>query len=241
MPMSPRLLRPRAAGGFDPRAISGLAVWYDAADASTFTYGTGDAVAQWDDKSGNGRHAVQTTANNRPTRSGSQNGRPTVAFAGTPNQWLTFTYTNFPQAPATYFFVANTALNQGGRAMFAFDSGEIILTLANTVFEIARAGNAVHVSVSRAGGAQLFTYWQDTNNVGTVNSASARAGASSGSTTAASAYTTSSSFHLGFLNFPGFQSWFLGQIAEVAIFDRVLLSTERDAVTAYLRAKWAVT
>jgi hypothetical protein len=32
MPMNPRLLRPRASG-FDPRSISGLALWLDAADA----------------------------------------------------------------------------------------------------------------------------------------------------------------------------------------------------------------
>jgi hypothetical protein len=35
MPMSPRLLRPRAAGGFDPRKIAGLNFWLDFSDIST--------------------------------------------------------------------------------------------------------------------------------------------------------------------------------------------------------------
>lgn len=49
-----------------PAAINGLAVWLDAADSSSCTAVDGQ-VSQWRDKSGNGRHFEQTTANNRPT------------------------------------------------------------------------------------------------------------------------------------------------------------------------------
>jgi hypothetical protein len=45
MPMSPRLLRPRATG-FDPRSISGLALWLDAADTQTlYTTDAGPVTA----------------------------------------------------------------------------------------------------------------------------------------------------------------------------------------------------
>ena len=75
MPMSPRLLRPRAAGGFSPRSISGLQIWYDGKDATTFLNSvspdtqaaSGQTVRQWRDKSGNARHADQPTAANQPT------------------------------------------------------------------------------------------------------------------------------------------------------------------------------
>ena len=40
-------------------------LWLDAADASTITE-SGGAVSQWDDKSGNGRNATQSTTSNRP-------------------------------------------------------------------------------------------------------------------------------------------------------------------------------
>ena len=41
-------------------------LWLDAADSSTITE-SGGAVSQWDDKSGNDRHATQGTAGNRPS------------------------------------------------------------------------------------------------------------------------------------------------------------------------------
>jgi hypothetical protein len=49
---------------WDPSLIS-TALWLDAADASTITESSG-AVSQWNDKSGNARHASQATAGNRP-------------------------------------------------------------------------------------------------------------------------------------------------------------------------------
>lgn len=44
-------------------------LWFDAADSSTITLVSG-AVSQWNDKSGNNRHASQGTASNRPVYSG---------------------------------------------------------------------------------------------------------------------------------------------------------------------------
>jgi hypothetical protein len=51
---------------FVPTDISSMALWLDAADTSSIT-ASGGAVSQWSDKSGNGRHATQGTAGNRPT------------------------------------------------------------------------------------------------------------------------------------------------------------------------------
>jgi hypothetical protein len=91
--MSPRLLRPRAAGGFNPRSISGLALWLDASDGSTLfqnsdgtvpATATGAPVGYWGDKSGNNRHVTQATAGDRPTVAAvSVNGRRCIDFDGT--------------------------------------------------------------------------------------------------------------------------------------------------------------
>lgn len=43
-----------------------LAGWYDANDTATITL-SGSAVTQWDDKSGNGNHAVQATGASQPS------------------------------------------------------------------------------------------------------------------------------------------------------------------------------
>jgi hypothetical protein len=54
------------------------ALWLDAADASTVTTVSG-AVSQWNDKSGNGRNATQTTPSNRPIYSSSSiNSKPAI-------------------------------------------------------------------------------------------------------------------------------------------------------------------
>lgn len=43
-----------------------VSMWFDAADAATLTL-SGSSVSQWDDKSGNSRHAVQAVAASQPT------------------------------------------------------------------------------------------------------------------------------------------------------------------------------
>jgi hypothetical protein len=66
---------------FDPSYIS-TALWLDAADASTVTTVSG-AVSQWNDKSGNGRNASQSTVGSRPSYTAAgQNGRNTITFDG---------------------------------------------------------------------------------------------------------------------------------------------------------------
>ncbi len=68
-----------------PSAIS-TAVWLDAADAGTITDVAGD-ISQWDDKSGNGRHATQGAGANQPDYvTGALNGRNVVDFGG--SEWF---------------------------------------------------------------------------------------------------------------------------------------------------------
>ena len=48
---------------------SSLGLWLDASDATSIT-SSGGLVSQWNDKSGNARHAVQASASSRPTHNG---------------------------------------------------------------------------------------------------------------------------------------------------------------------------
>lgn len=50
--------------------------------ASSFTFGTGSDVSQWNDLSGNGFHATQATSSARPSRDGTINGQTAVTFDG---------------------------------------------------------------------------------------------------------------------------------------------------------------
>ena len=70
---------------WSPTSLNGLALWLDAADASTIT---GTAVSSWADKSGAGVTLTQGTGGNRPA-SGSRNlngKKNAIDFAG--SQWL---------------------------------------------------------------------------------------------------------------------------------------------------------
>jgi hypothetical protein len=74
-----------------PASLTGLQLWLDAADSATLLEGVspddtaedGDTIRQWSDKSGNARHAVQSTAGSRPTYAATgQNGKGVLNFDG---------------------------------------------------------------------------------------------------------------------------------------------------------------
>lgn len=101
--------------GFNPASISGLAGWWDASDASTLyddtsagaLVGSGGLVARWEDKSGNGRHATQSTSAKRPVRSVAQvNGLDALTFDGTDDKLI---YSGPSQSEATIFAVVRKA------------------------------------------------------------------------------------------------------------------------------------
>lgn len=66
----------------DLPVTSGLYLWLDASDATTFTLATNN-VTEWRDKSGNNRHYTQATSTAQPLRNNTRNGRSIVTFDGT--------------------------------------------------------------------------------------------------------------------------------------------------------------
>lgn len=80
------------------------AAWYDASDSDTITE-SGGSVSQWDDKSGNGRHAAQGTGANQPVLvQNTLGGLPGIDFDGS-NDILSLGGTNF--ATRNVFAVIN--------------------------------------------------------------------------------------------------------------------------------------
>lgn len=89
-----------------PAQLSGLALWLDAADAGTITL-NGSTVSQWNDKSGNGRHASQATAANQPTYTPSAlGGKPVLRFNHLNDEFLSNTGTFTLSGGAVLAFVA---------------------------------------------------------------------------------------------------------------------------------------
>ena len=230
MAMNQKLLRPRASG-FNPKQISGLALWMDsqAYNASTGT---------WSDKSGNARDFSQGTVGNRPIVSAvTQNGRAILEFDGSNDQLIHSS--NFLQTANSTMFAAFRRLagNYGGVIASANNSdsspGILVETSRGAIRgfnNAALAGlNAVDVfnitsGTVTAGAVVLFTN-------GTQISTSAASGAldTSGTTTAIGSYRTTAANYLN------------GYIGEIIVYTRVLTALERRTVEGYLGKKWGIT
>jgi hypothetical protein len=99
---------------FNPASVTGCSLWLDAADPSSVIT-SGSNISQWSDKSGNGRHATQSTSANQPFYiQNSLNNLPVVSFTGSPYS-LSGASNGFVVnglTTMTSFFVANNTTGQ---------------------------------------------------------------------------------------------------------------------------------
>jgi hypothetical protein len=72
--------RAPAAAPFSPNQLSDLAFWYDAIQSPVVE--SGGIVEQWQDLSGNGKHATQSNSAQRPTKTSDAAGRQMLRFDG---------------------------------------------------------------------------------------------------------------------------------------------------------------
>jgi hypothetical protein len=102
--------------------VAGMSVWYDADDASTFSYSSSNIISQWGDKSGNSRNATQGTVASQPTRETSIiNGLPVVRFDGS-NDFLDFTNILNGDSTFTIFWVLRPRNVSSGTYQPSFSS-----------------------------------------------------------------------------------------------------------------------
>lgn len=234
MAMNPRLLRPLASSGFTPASIAGLAVWFDAADAATVTLNSGN-VSEWQDKSGNDRHATQATAGNQPSYStAALNGKNVVVAQDSSRVLKTAAF----QAglPQTVFVVASTTgSNQG-----IFQRGTVnsihALWRSSPNF-LARRGGASDATFTASDGYKVFTcvfnltlsriFVGNTQGTDNTTNVASTVGASTDNRTLAL-------FNLDTI------LGLVGGIAEFIYFNAELNATDQGKVRAYLSKKWNV-
>jgi spore coat protein U-like protein len=89
---------------FSPLTVANCELWLDASDSSSVTL-TSSAVSQWNDLSGNNRHATQGTGNNRPTYTDKVNGRNVITFDGTNDSLISGLASSVITGYATLFCV----------------------------------------------------------------------------------------------------------------------------------------
>lgn len=125
-----------ASGAWTPASLASLVGWWDASDASTFTYSSGVFVSQWRDKSGQARHLSQASTVKQPVRSGTVNGVTSVVFNGVARAdcMSTGTLGAAPTKPSTVLLVARNTTASGQRnAVMAGTDGRLFRTTGDTI------------------------------------------------------------------------------------------------------------
>lgn len=253
MPMSPRLLRPRAASGFDPRAISGLAVWLDAADGSTLFQNSNattsatannDPIGCWVNKAGS-PNAIQTTNLNRPQfKPASQNGRGTVSLDGA-NGFLTLAY----DLVSPFTLISVQKIDSATGAGFAsignlqnsvgFDGllhAHALSTNSTTLATRIRvSANALSTGTSDVGTA--WATWVSTASGSTFRARANRTQLTNGAGTYSARDSTVCLGRPRTLDNANIRAI---SFAEVLVYSRLLADAEIATVEQYLQGKWAL-
>lgn len=270
MPMSPRLLRPRAAGGFDPRTIAGLEWWIDAADSASVTLDS-TRVATINDKSGKARHASNlTSGSTQPSYiTAGRNGRNVMRFVSASNQRLNAgvagDFNFLHTASQSMSFVVFSSLNFTiGRAVLGTSTagettaeiGAHFTTNTNGRLITRITNGSGYVAASNVPASSLsddtllvFQWAADlTQSPGNDReelafNSNTDVGATAIGTNGASPSSSDSSYPmwLGRRGTAGTPAAFSGDIAEVLVFSRTLTAAERLAVRSYLYGKWGIT
>jgi hypothetical protein len=232
-----------------PTDLVGCVLWLDAADISSITKDGSDLVSQWNDKSGNAKHAVQATGANQPTYSASGfNGRPCIDWGNgavvarsmaTTSSITLGTYTSVAvvrgDVSGGYLWTHVTDSANGSYVFQRNHSSRVIRaagTSAKAVLSVPStwlADGAKRIVTVTFGGLQASHLFRlDGVNQQTVDTTIGNPGTA----------TVSGTFFVGNNQIPG--SPFRGVIAELIIFDRALSDGEIVQVERYLAKKWGL-
>jgi hypothetical protein len=238
MAMSPRLLRPKASG-FNPKAIPGLEIWFDASVASSVTLNGGD-VSQIDDLSGNNRHLEQPTAANQPAYlANGKNGKNVLDFGAVNGKFMRQTLASAmtKAQPLTFFWAlkipASGAYTASDVSDAAFSGTGRVVLYGNVATEIRFEAGVANSTPTTADTWRVITCVYD----GT--SSSRRISTSTATTFSAGTNSYSNRLIIGANHGTG--GGFRSLIGELGFFSGALTDSQHTAILTYLANKWAVT
>jgi hypothetical protein len=223
-------------------ALLTTSLWLDAADADTITLDASGNVSQWSDKSGNSRHATQSTSGIRPDYDG-DNKR--VVFDKTNTEYLVLASQPFSGTTARTVFAVVTATSYGsvGGGYFsvtgtvAASSGEVWeLSIESSGFFIRIFGNdyftpavttnnqSIIAAQWESGSSSNSAVWHDGNSL-------TRAGGSS-----ASINTATGTTQIGATTFQP-DDYFDGYIYDMVVVTGTLSTANRQLIEGWLAWK----
>jgi hypothetical protein len=219
---------PSSTPPFAPSDISGLQLWFDGADAATITLDGSNNVEQWNDKSGNARHASQASTTRRPSSS-SINGLFACGFDGIDDRLGTAAFT---LAQPTTVFIVGKVGDSGTRVLYDSNTNRNQVRIET---QLARtfAGTFLSSASPTTGTTNPFlvkaVFNGASSSIRTNKTASASGNAGTSGMSGGLAIGISAPDNL----FP-----FLGQIGEIITYDSVLSAGDITSVETYLSSKW---
>ena len=220
----------RLRSSFSPTDIPGLALWLDASDAATITLDGSNNVSQWNDKSGNARHASQATTTRRPSYTGSNqvNGITCPRFDGTDDYLATGSFSI--SQPST-MIVAFRRPSTGMQVLVDATVGRNqVLMNGNPLYMYAGTALQGGPTVSANATHRATAIFNGSSSTIRLNGSVAASGDSGSS-------SMSGSFLVGIANnltqFP-----YNGMIAEICWYTGVLTSDQISSVESYMLTKW---
>jgi hypothetical protein len=244
---------------FLPTDVANLQLWLKADagvyhDAGTTLATNGQTVQQWNDQSGNSRHASQATSGNRPGyNTSAKNSLPAIRFASASSQYLSHSYTG--ELGTAFVVYRNNDATTGG-ALISGDTSDAVADAAYYLIPRNSAGTGVtnkfygRVTTADTGGAAT---WNGTSgaltgvydlvairNTGSVlkqyefDILTSTANIPGGQTV-----RPINSGYIGMAPYsrnPG--SYLQGDVLEYIVYNPNISDTDFASVIAYLTAKW---
>jgi len=243
-------------GGIVTLPVSGAALWLDASqqntifsDAGTTPVTTsGQSIYQWNDLSGNNRHAIQATSGNRPTwvpPASGQNGLGAIGFNGS-SKWLDIA--SFPSLSTGYTFYA--VIKQASADGFVFCTANagtfnsivaIFSSPASNTMDITQWGAGVRQTVTTGAVVGFigtydgshptgnFLVRTSSNSFNTSGTLSQNAGTPAAGAARVGRATNAQSYY------------FNSQLYELVVLPRQSTTAEDTSWKSYSASKWGIT
>jgi hypothetical protein len=219
----------------DPSTVGTLLVWYKADWFEGLS--DGDPVGTWADLSGHGWDAVQAVVASRPLyKTSILNSQPSVRFDGIDDDldiagldfpdWIPFTFMAVTHGGTNLRGLFDSAPNQANTFRFYPDN---VVELQNASPSIAitglGAGCVITVTAEYVTGNRQLTAYRSTTQI-SQNTGNGNPG-------------FFASAVMGSINGGG-AGWYTGDILELAMWDSLLSTADRETVIAYLETKYGL-
>ena len=213
-----------------------LTLWLDAEDTASITL-NGSNVAQWDDKSGNGRNVSQATATNQPTYSATgMLGKPAVVFDGTDDFMSLLDFDNA---------VSLALIGSGGSALAPLIAGAAPAS-STPVWNVNGANVEYRGRTNTTGRAASLGGSVNDFSIGFISLDAANSevmlSGNGGTQTSFSQTINSADTTINTLgrDFQGAAQFANGRIAEIVVASSVLSTADRQKLEGYLAWKWGL-